>query len=105
MNNYFFIVPDKCRTCPLQSALIELPMVPFGREITFFTFETDFDFLPLISVSQTFDAFIESEPFAKFKLKKRKLDLQAVINSHFQTLKPTTTLKCPMIEILFLILL
>ena len=76
MNNYFFIVPDKCRTCPLQSALIELPMVPFGREITFFTFETDFDFLPLISVSQTFDAFIESEPFAKFKLKKKELDLQ-----------------------------
>ena len=74
------IEPDKCRTCPLQSALIELSIVPFGREITFFTFETDFDFLPLISVSRTFDAFIDSEPFAKFKLKKRELDLEPFLN-------------------------
>ena len=60
----------------MQSALIELSMVPFGREITFFTFETDFDFFPLISVSRTFDAFIESEPFAKFKLKKSEPKIQ-----------------------------
>ena len=74
------MAPDKCRTCPLQSALIELSMVPFGREITFFTFETDFDFFPLISVSRTFDALIESEPFAKFKLKKRVPKLQPLLN-------------------------
>ena len=71
MNNYFLIEPDKWRTFPLQSALIELSIVPFGREITFFTFETDFDFFPLTSVSRTFEAFIESEPLARFKLKKK----------------------------------
>ena len=69
----------------MQSALIELSMVPFGREITFFTFETDFDFFPLISVSRTFEAFIESEPFAKFKLKKNVPKLQPLLNdSYFQ---------------------
>ena len=67
--NYFLIEPDKWRIFPLQSALIELSMVPFGSEITFFTFEIDLDFFPLTSVSRTFDAFIESEPFARFKLK------------------------------------